>query len=568
MTRPTRIRGVAASIGVAIGPARVIGRERRRLAYQQIEDSAVATELARFEDAVAKSRSEIEEARQELMQQHGSAYAPILDVYLLMHGDALLIDAISETIRNDGINAEWAVSRVAERLKAPLLRDTSSYFRERAQDIEHVKEHLLRHLCGERRTESPSGGPAVLVAHDLTPADAVHLLAPPTVGLVTEIGGRSSHTAILARTFGVPAVVGVGSLAVEIEDDDEILVDGFSGEVEVAPSVETRERAEARRGRFLAFLEAERAASAVTQDGVSITVTANVELPTESEAALESGAEGIGLYRTEFMCLDRTEPPSEDEQLEVYRAVVTAMGAKQVVFRTFDWRGDKRLRAHNLGARERGWMKTQIKAVLRASGRGSVALMFPMVGTVDELLEAKALVTECRNELTDESAKAAVLPIGMMVEVPSAALLADQFVQHVDFFAVGTNDLAHYTLALERGDTRASASATPLDPAVLRLLKHTISAAKDAGIPCSMCGDMAGDPLSLGLALGLGFRQVSVPVTVVPLARAVIRNVDLKTAVEVANQALTCASAEAVREHLVRGFGERLDPLWKSPSAD
>ena len=568
MTRSTRIRGVAASIGVAVGPARVIGRERRRLAYRQIEDSAVSTEIARFDEAVVKSRAEIEQAKQDLMQQHGSAYAPILDVYLLMHGDALLIDSIAETIRNDGVNAEWAVSRVAERLKAPLLQDTSSYFRERAHDIEHVKEHLLRHLCGENRTEPVSGGPVVLVAHDLTPADAVHLLAPPTVALVTEMGGRSSHTAILARTFGVPAVVGVGPLSIDIEDGEELLVDGFSGEVEVAPSPEKRSRAEARRGRFMAFLEGERAASAVTQDGTAITVTANVELPSESEAALESGAEGIGLYRTEFMCLDRPEPPTEDEQAEVYRSVVTTMSPKRVVFRTFDWRGDKRLRAHNLGARERRWMKTQVKAVLRASAGGSVALMFPMVGTVHELVEAKALVAECRAELGDESAKVALLPIGMMVEVPSAALLADRFAKHADFFAVGTNDLAHYTLALERGDSRASASASPLDPSVLQLLRRTVAAARDAEIPCSLCGDMAADPMALGLVLGLGFRHVSVPVSMVPLARAVVRNVHLQLAADVADAALECASADAVRELLIDRLGERLDPLWKDRGID
>ena len=568
MTRPTRLRGVAASIGVAIGPARVIGRERRRLAYRQIEDSAVSTEIARFDEAVVKSRAEIEQAKQELMQQHGSAYAPILDVYLLMHGDALLIDAIAETIRNDGVNAEWAVSRVAERLKAPLLQDTSSYFRERAHDIEHVKEHLLRHLCGEDRTEAAPGGPVVLVAHDLTPADAVHLLAPPTVGLVTEMGGRSSHTAILARTFGVPAVVGVGSLSIDIEDGEELLVDGFSGEVEVTPSAEKRSRAEARRGRFMAFLEGERSASAITQDGTPITLTANVELPTECEAALESGAEGIGLYRTEFMCLDRPEPPSEDEQTEVYRSVVTTMSPKRVVFRTFDWRGDKRLRAHNLGARERAWMKTQVKAVLRASREGSVALMFPMVGTVDELVDAKALVAECRAELADETAKTALLPMGMMVEVPSAALLADRFAEHADFFAVGTNDLAHYTLALERGDSRASASASPLDPSVLQLLRRTVAAARNADIPCSLCGDMAADPMALGLVLGLGFRHVSVPVSMVPLARAVVRNVHLQLAAEVAQVALECSSADEVRELLIDRLGERLDPLWKDRGID
>ena len=387
------------------------------------------------------------------------------------------------------------------------------------------------------------------------------MLAPPTVGLVTEMGARSSHTAILARTFGVPAVVGVGPLPTEVEDDEVVLVDGFAGEVTLGASPEERRAAETRRDRFAAFLKAERSTSAVTRDGVSISVTANVELPSEVQAVLENGAEGIGLYRTEFMCLDRMEPPSEDEQLEVYRAVVSAMAPKQVVFRTFDWRGDKRLRVHDLGERERAWLRTQINAVLRASGEGSVALMFPMVSTVEEFREARALVEECRSDLSDKPAGSPELPVGMMVEVPSAALLAERFARHADFFAVGTNDLAHYTLAFDRRDSRSTAQ--PLDPAVLGLLERTVTAASKAGMPCSMCGDMAADPVALGLALGLGYRQISVPVSVVPLARAVIRNVDLQLAAEVARDAMQCTSAGAVRDLVVERFDGHLGMLWK-----
>ena len=561
MSRPARLKGIAASIGVAVGQARVIGKEHRRRPHRRIEQGDISIELARFTKAVSSSRAEIEAAKQELTHKHGPAYAPILEVHLLMHGDALLIDAISSTIREEGVNAEWAVSQVAERLKKPLLEDSSSYFQERASDIDHVKEHLLRHLGGEQRDESPVDGPTVVIARDLTPADAVHVLAPPTVGLVTERGAGSGHTAILARTFGVPAVVGLGPLPIEIEDGDLVLVDGFSGEVTLGASPEEKRAAERRRNRFAAFLKAERSTSAVTPDGVSISVTANIELSTEVEAALENAAEGIGLYRTEFMCLDRREPPSEEEQLELYRGVIRAMAPKRVVFRTFDWRGDKRLRADHLGERENAWLKTQIKAVLRASEEGPVSLMFPMVATLAQFREARALVEECRATLLDESARLAALPVGMMVEVPSAALLANRFAELADFFAVGTNDLAHHTLAIDRHDGRSAAG--PLDPAVLALLERAITAARDAGIPCSMCGDMAADPVSLGLALGLGYRQVSVPVSVLPLARAVIRNIDLEAAAEVAREALECVSAHAVRQLLLERLGPSLGALWK-----
>ena len=561
MTSPARLKGIAASIGIAVGPARVVGRERRQLSDRRIDDAAISSELARFEQAVSNSRAEIEAAKRELTDRHGSTHAPILDVYLLMHGDALLIDATSEAIRGDNANAEWALSRVTERLKKRLLEDPSSYFQERARDIEHVREHLMRHLRGEQRTKPSTDGPTVLIAHDLTPADAVHMLAPPTVGLVTEMGAGSSHTAILARTFGVPAVVGVGPLPAELDDDEVVVVDGFAGEVTFAASPEDRRAAEARRDRFAAFLEAERSTTAVTRDGVSISITANVELPSEVQAALESGAEGIGLYRTEFMCLDRSEPPTEDEQVELYRRVVSAMAPRQVAFRTFDWRGDKRLRAHDLGERGRAWLKTQINAVLRASDEGSVALMFPMVATVEEFCEARALVEECRDGLSDERARSAQIPIGMMVEVPSAALLAERFAEHADFFAVGTNDLSHYTLASDRRDSHSAAS--PLDPAVLGLLQRVITAASDAQTPCSMCGDMAADPVALCLALGLGYRQISVPVSVLPLARAVIRNVDLQAATAVAADAMKCASADAVRALLVDRLDTHLGALWK-----
>lgn len=561
MARPARLKGIAASIGIAVGSARVIGRDQGRRPHRRIREDAVGSELVRFTAAVSSSCAEIEAAKQELTQQHGPSYAPILDVYLLMHGDALLIDAISKAIREERINAEWAVSQVAERLKKPLLENASSYFQERASDIDHVKEHLLRHLSGEQRSDRAAAGPTVLIARDLTPADAVHMLAPPTVGLVTELGAGNSHTAILARTFGVPAVVGVGPIPIEIEDDELVLVDGFSGEATLGASPSERQAAEKRRDRFTAFLESERSTSAVTRDGVSISVTANVELPSEVAAALENGAEGVGLYRTEFMCLDRREPPSEEEQVALYRRVATAMAPKPVVFRTFDWRGDKRLRTDDLNGREGAWLKTQIKALLRASGEGAVALMFPMVATVEEFCGARALVDDCRAELDDETARLAPMPVGMMVEVPSAALLADRFAEHADFFAVGTNDLAHYTLAFDRGDRRSAAE--PLDPAVLTLLQGTILAASDAGIPCSICGGMAADPVALGLVLGLGIRQISVPVSAVPLARAVIRKVDLEAAEEVARDALNCGSADAVRKLVLERLGAQLGDLWE-----
>ncbi|MGD8605849.1 MAG: phosphoenolpyruvate--protein phosphotransferase, partial [Myxococcales bacterium] len=520
----------------------------------------------RFDRAVSHSRAEIEAAKQELTEQHGQAYASILDVYLLMHGDALLIDAIRDAIAEEHINAEWALTRVAERLKAPLLRDSSSYFRERARDVDHVKEHLLRHLYGEDRAEPVGDEPVVLLAHDLTPADAVRMLGSPTVGLVTELGASSGHTAILSRALGVPAVMGVGPLPLEIEDDSEVVVDGFSGKVVIGPSRDERESARARRARFLAFLSSERATSAVTKDGTSITVAANMELPSELDAALESGAHGVGLYRTEFLCLDRGEPPSEQEQLEIYQRVAATMTPHRVVFRTFDWRGDKRPAAFELSDPQGTWLRAQVRAILRAGRQGSVALMFPMVSTVQELLDAKDVVERCRTELCAQIGPCAPIPVGMMVEVPSAALLADRFARHADFFAVGTNDLSHYTLAVDRNDAAVSIDTNSLEPAVLELLARTIRAATDAGIPCSMCGDMAANPVALSLALGMGYRQLSVPVRMLPLVRSVVRDVDLELMTLLAHEALDCDSGDEVRR-LLQERMEGFDPLWVERTA-
>jgi phosphoenolpyruvate-protein phosphotransferase len=549
-------------VGIGVGPARLSARERRGLTYRRISANEVEEELSRFRGAVAASRDEIELAKQELTHQHGPAFAPILDVYLLMHADALLIDAIVDEIRANKINAPWALGRVVERLKAPLLSDASSYFRERARDVDHVKEHLLRHLSGESGGESAVSHPTILVAHDLTPADAVHSLAPPTAGLVTEKGGANSHTAILARAFGVPAVVGTGPFPVVVEQDEMIIVDGFSGEVTIGARPEQQRIATERRDRFVCFLESERTTNAITQDGVSISVAANIELPSEVEAAIENGAEGIGLYRTEFMCLDRAEPPSEQDQFELYEKLATAVAPKTVVFRTFDWRGDKRLQADRSEGREHDWLKTQIRAILRASTEGSAALMFPMVASLEQLERLRSLVDECRSELDDERARLTSLPIGMMVEVPSAALLAERFAARADFFAVGTNDLVQYTLGIDRGDHRSS-GASPLDPAVLRLLDQIIAAAVSTDTPCSMCGDMAADPIGLGLALGLGYRKVSVPTSMVPLVRALIRNIDLTTATETARKALECSSSKEVRDLALQRFGDELAALWR-----
>lgn len=562
MTGAIRLQGVAASIGVAIGPASVVGEGGRTAIQREIGATETAAELHRFDQAVCESRREIESAKQELLESHGRRYTPILDVYLLMHADPMLIEATCHLIRRETINAEWALHRVVEGLKAPLLSDASTYLRERARDIEHVKEHLLRHLQGGRRGQRIAD-PSVLVAHDLSPADAVHLLGPPTVALVTEAGGPSSHTAILARTFGVPAVFGVSRLSTHVKPRQTILVDGFAGEVTLAPSKAQVRAAEARKTRLVSFVRAGSTSSSTTTDGVHISVTANIGLPSEAHSAVQSGAEGVGLFRTEFTCLEREIPPPEEDQLEAYRLVVRAMAPYNVVFRTFDWRLDKLPLLADLGGLPPDWLRTQLRAILRASRDGAASVMFPMVATLDQLDDRLALVNDCREELERQGLPVGELPVGMMVEVPSAAMLAREFASRAEFFAVGTNDLVQYALGVDRRHPGSDADLHTLNPAVLRLLETTLEAAERASIGCSMCGGMASDSVALVVALGLGFRQLSVPLNVLPLVRGVVRNIDLRRAADVAKRALACSTALEVRNLVLEAFSDPLGALWR-----
>jgi phosphotransferase system enzyme I (PtsI) len=561
LSRPLRLRGISASLGVAVGEAALVSRGHRLAPRRHIDASEADAECRRFEHAVEASSAELRRSKEELSSRHGEAHAPILDIYILMHLDVLLRDAVFELIRQEGLNAEWALAKAVKKLKQPLLTDDSSYFRERARDMDHVEEHLLRHLQGEPRQSLVGDEPRILLARDLSPVDAVHMLAPPTLGLVTEIGGPSSHTAILARAFGLPCVCSVGRLPEDVEDGETLVVDGFAAEVIVGPSPAEAQAARARRRRFISFLQAEQGSTSNTADGVEVSLMANLGLPSELEHARRENAQGIGLYRTEFIALDQQATPDEAEQLSLYRTAVLTMAPWPVVFRTFDWRGGKQLGDYRRQV-ERATLRTQLRATLQASAEGAAAVMIPMVATVAELRAARGLVEACRAELEQEGRAYGELPVGMMVELPAAAILAETFAKEADFFAVGTNDLVQYSLGVDRTEGGVLEEAQALHPAVLRLLDQVVRAAADAQIPCSLCGDMASDSYGIVLALGLGFRQLSVPVSLLPLARAIIRRVDTSLAATIAREALDLDSAAAVRQRVVRSFGRELSSLW------
>jgi phosphotransferase system enzyme I (PtsI) len=526
----------------------------------------------------------------------------LLDAQLLMHRDELLIDGAIELLRERSINAEWALAQVIARIAGRMRQANEEYFRERAVDIEHVGQRIQHKLVGGDMMLPPVGPDTVIVADDLGPADAAQLLRSLAGGIAIDLGSASSHTAILARALHIPAVVGVRNLSNLVADDDLVIVDAFRGEVILSPSEEELESARSRGDRYRSFTQAlrERAGPGVqTRDGVPIVLDANVEVPQEAALALSSGASGIGLYRTEFLYLDRTSAPNEAEQTRIYRDVAEVLAPRPVVFRTFDMGGDRLhgfglsvargssrgdfsssrgtgrfdrdsdllnpalgLRALRLGLAHPELLITQLRAMLRASELGNVRIMFPLVTSVHELRNARAFVSDVQKELLAEGVPVGEVKVGCMIEVPSAALTAESLAKECDFFSVGTNDLVQYALAVDRSNPRVAHLGSPLHPAVLRLLEMTVRAAKSQRIDVAMCGGMAADIIALPVVLGLGYEHLSVDIGYLPLTRACIERVDMDLARKVAGLALECGTAEEVRALVVEFFRADLSELW------
>lgn len=539
--------------------------------------SGAVAEHGRLRSAIERSRRELEAAAEEL-REAGSEAALVFDAHLLMHGDAMLVDAALALIDEERVCAEWAVHATVQTLKAPLESSSSAYLRERATDIEQVGNHIVRQLRGERSPRPTTR--CIVVADELSPAFAMELMANKSdqhvVGVVTEGGSASSHTAILAAALGVPALVGVSGITAAVCLGQEVLVDALRGKVIIEPSVQEKSEALERRRSHQLFRDALFARIGEptrTLDGVDVGVAANIELPEEAIAAAESGAAGVGLYRTEFLFLARDTLPSEEEQFLAYRSVLEGAEAR-VVFRALDIGGDKLprseqlqvgqnpalgLRSLRLLLRRPKLLRTQVRAILRAATFGPASLMFPLVTSVEDLRAAKALVASIREELEAEGVRGGPLPIGAMVEVPAAALQVGALCGEAAFLSVGTNDLVQYTLAADRGNPDMAQSASPLHPSVIRLLALV---AEESTVPVSVCGEMAGDPLAMPLLLGLGYRSLSVPPLLVPLVGEVVRRSDMNTLQRIARECRTQTTTEAVRAHLHRELRISLSELW------
>ncbi len=578
MSRET-VLGIPASLGIGVGQSFVVPRPGRALRRHVSDREA---EVERLRAAIEEGRAEIERARDALAGE--SEVSLVLDAQLLLHSDAMLADAAYRLIRESGVGAEWAVEQTVETLSAPLRASTARYFRERAEDVAHVGRHLLRHLRGDGELTLPSSREVVLIAADLSPAEAARVFAESgLIGVVLESGSATSHTALLARALEVPAVVGARGVLDRVLSGDVVVVDGIRGRVLVGPDDEERQSADDRAGRYRAFargLLERRAEPVATKDGVEITVRANLELPEEIELAQTHGARGVGLYRTEFLLLHRGAAPDEEQQLALYRSVTEEMAPAPVVFRIFDLGGDKLppgqrlargpnpamgLRAMRLLRRRPELLRTQVRALLRAATAGDLRIMFPMIGGLADLREAKAFVERCARELAAEGVDHRVPSLGCMVEVPAAALRVSRLAAETDFLSVGTNDLIQYMLAADRTDPEVAEVASPLDPAVLTLLGQIARGSE--GTSLAMCGDMASDPLALPLVLGLGYRSLSVAVGSLPLVLEVIRQLDLSELSALAAEACEADDAQAVAALVRERCGGPLEKLWREVDA-
>jgi len=578
------LSGIAASPGVAVGKVCLFDRGHVYVPRRYIERDQIGSEEQRLHAAIDDSRRELETIRQRIGPE--TEHRLLLDAQLLMHRDELLIDGAIELLRERSINAEWALAQTTARIAERMRRATEAYFRERAVDVENVGERILHKLVGSS-AELPLLTPdCVIVSDDLGPADAAQLLRSVACGIAIDLGSASSHTAILARALEIPAVVGVRQLSRLAADDDAIIVDAFRGEIVLWPSEQEQEQARARASRYRAFTRSlrERVARTLeTADGTSFRLDANIELPAEAAVALQEGARGIGLYRTEFLYLDRAQPPSESEQSKVYHDVAQVLAPRPVVYRTFDVGGDSLhgysggaetmnpalgLRALRLGLASPELLLTQLRAMLRASSVGDVRIMFPLVSSIDELRAAKRLLEQAQSELESEGVPLGTVQVGCMIEVPAAVLIADALAKECDFFSVGTNDLVQYTLAVDRTNPRVAHLASALHPAVLRLLDMTAKAAKRASIGLAMCGGMAADTRALPLVMGLGYDHLSVDVGYLPLARAIIERIDISIARSVAQEALDCASTDDVKRLIRDRFSAVLGDLWAEQGLD
>lgn len=577
----TILVGIGASPGIAIARGHLLKRDRVAGIERRILPAEIDAEVAKFQVAVASAKVQLLEVKEQAADQHAD-HLYIIDTHLLILEDQLLINATIDLIRSELLNAEGALGRTLRRLRQVFDSISDEYLRERRSDIDSVGDRLMRNLLGEvRESLETLVGQTIIVAHDLSPADTMQLDRGKVLGFVTDVGGRTSHTAILARSLAIPAVVGLENVTTQVFSGEPMIIDGTAGTVILNPSPETFREYLARKQHY-EYLEKEllayRALPSETADGHHVALRGNVELPVDIATACKQGVEGIGLFRTEFLFMAASEPPSEEEQYLAYRAAAEAMAPHPVTIRTLDVGGDKfvpelnlldeanpvmGLRAVRFSLKEGTLFKTQLRAILRAAVHGHVRVMFPMISGVAEIRACRHLLEKVRLELAGEGIPTGPLAIGIMVETPAAVLIADIMAREVDFFSVGTNDLIQYCLAIDRGNEHVAYLYEPLHPAVLRALQRVCTAARDAGIEVSICGEMAGEQLYALVLIGLGFSELSMTPASIPRVKRLMRQASLDVARELVARLLELSTAAEVVEALEAEMHRRFPQIFE-----
>ena len=570
------LKGIAASDGVAVAPAYLLVEPDLSFEKKSVADAEA--EVARFDKAVAESQAELESIRKVAAESLGEEEAQVFDAHLMFLSDPEFTGQISAKIKSDAVNSEVALDEVAQNFITIFQSMTdNTYMQERAADVRDVSKRIMAHLLGKELPNLASiDHEVVLVAEDLTPSDTAQLNKKYVKGFVTDLGGRTAHSAIMARSLEIPAVVGTEKITTSVKNGQMLIADGLDGVAIVEPS-EEQVADYRKKGDDFAKQKAEwrklKDEPSVTADGKHFTIAANIGTPDDLDGVLENGAEAVGLFRTEFLYMNSSDFPTEEDQFEAYKKVLEGMNGKQVIIRTMDIGGDKHLsywdlpeemnpflgiRAVRLSLKNKEIFRTQLRALLRASAYGKLGIMFPMIGTLDELHQAKAVLAEEKDKLVKEGVKVGDdLQVGMMIEVPAAAVLADQFAKEVDFFSIGTNDLIQYTMAADRMNEQVSYLYQPYNPSILRLINNVIKAAHAEGKWAGMCGEMAGDQTAVPLLVGMGLDEFSMSATSVLRTRSLMKKLDTAKMQEYANRALTeCSTMEEVLEYVTSKVGE------------
>ena len=580
--KETRFEGAGVSPGIARGKVHVVRDDLDEVVHYRIAPSQVADEISRFETALIQTRMQILQMQQRIAESIGAKDAAIFDAHLLVVEDRTLIDEVLRKLETDLCNVEWIFQEVATRYAETLNKIDDPYLRERALDIQDVTKRVIHNLQGKApKAFLALTEPHILVAHNLTPSDTASIDRMNVLGIATDLGSRTSHAAILARSLNIPAIVGLHDITAKLESGEHVLLDGNDGHLIVDPTSETLAQyaeIESRRAKVTARLKELRETTSTTRDGRHIVLSANIELPEDADAVAANGAEGIGLYRTEFLYLNRPTLPTEDEQYETYRKVAESVRPHPLIIRTFDLGGDKLAPGAVDIADELnpflGWrairfclenvdiFKTQLRAILRASTVGNIKIMFPMISGLDELRRAITVLEGCKEELGRLKINVSErVDVGAMIEIPSAAICASVLASHVDFFSIGTNDLIQYALAVDRVNEKIAHLYEPTHPAVLRLLKIIADAAHANRIWVGVCGEMAGDIALIPLLLGLGMDELSTAAILVPRVKRAVQSLAIPECRELVEETFKLNTGAEILERCLELADKRYGDL-------